>query len=312
MKKISVVIPVYQNVGSIRTTCIEVGKAIEGGSDSLAYDFVLVNDGSTDGSWQEMEKLQREYPGKYTLVNLTRNFGQVAALLAGYRHATGQCVISMAADLQDPPKIVAEMISAWLLGNKLVIAVRAARNDGAINNFVSNLSWKILRAYAVPNLPEGGFDFFLMDRDVVNYYVDNPEQHIFIQGRLLYYGCAPCLVEYERTKRSHGKSQTSLSRKIKYLIDGFAGYSVAPLKVISILGVVLFLGSLLAAAIISWYVVVHGSRVEGWASLMVVVLFMNGIQLLAFGVIGEYLWRNVEESRKRPHYIIEKIVKDDE
>lgn len=306
-KKVTVVIPVYQNAGSIEATCRAATAALEAHAEAVDYNFVLVNDASTDGSWDVMQRLQAERQDKVTIIKFTRNFGQIAALLAGYAYADGDCIVSMAADMQDPPQTITDMVDAWLKGHKLVVAGRIARDDGAVNDFISNFAWKILKRYAVPNLPKGGFDYFLMDKEIRDYYINNPEQHIFIQGRLLYYGCEPYVIPYERQKRLSGKSRTTFSRKLKYLIDGFIGYSFMPLRAISLIGIVLSLVSIMVAAIISWYVLTKGSKVEGWASMMVVMLFLNGIQLMAFGVIGEYLWRNIEESRKRPHYIISEI-----
>jgi dolichol-phosphate mannosyltransferase len=304
MKKITVVIPVYQNAGSIELTCKKVSDALNGLAESLSYDFVLVNDGSSDGSWEVLKRLKNSRPDAFTIINFSRNFGQISALLAGYREATGDCLISMAADMQDPPELVTEMAKAWMLGNKLVVASRETRNDGLINDTISNLSWSVIRRFALKNLPSGGFDYFLMDREIINYYIDNPEQHIFLQGRLLYCVDAPYVIPYERQKRVIGKSQTTLAKKIKYLIDGFTGYSFAPLRFVSLLGISVFCVAILASLYIIWYVLTYGTKVEGWASLMVVILFLSGIQLLALGIIGEYLWRSVEESRKRPHYII--------
>jgi len=307
-KKISIVIPVYQNAASIKITCVEVAAAIESADECVNFEFVLVNDGSTDGSWEVMRQLQLESPEKFTLINLTRNFGQIPALLAGYNEAKGDAVISMSADMQDPPAIIRDMLNAWHEGHKLVIANRIGRADGLINDFVSNFSWRVLRRFALPTLPKGGFDFFLMDASIRNYYVDNPEQHMFMQGRLLFYGETPYQIPYERQRRHSGKSQTTLGKKVKYLIDGFAGYSYMPLRMISLAGIGLFLISFFGVIWILWYVTFYGSAVEGWASLMVIILFLNGVQLLSFGVIGEYLWRNIEEVRKRPHYIIDQVV----
>ncbi len=307
-KKISIVIPVYQNAASIKITCVEVAAAIELADECVDFEFVLVNDGSTDGSWEVMRQLQLESPEKFTLINLTRNFGQLPALLAGYNQAKGDAVISMSADMQDPPTIIRDMLNAWHEGHKLVIANRIGRADGLINDFVSNFSWRVLKRFALPTLPKGGFDFFLMDASIRNYYVDNPEQHMFMQGRLLFYGETPYQIPYERQRRHSGTSQTTLGKKVKYLIDGFAGYSYMPLRMISLAGIGLFLTSVFGVVWILWYVNIYGSTVEGWASLMVIILFLNGVQLLSFGVIGEYLWRNIEEVRKRPHYIIDQVV----
>jgi dolichol-phosphate mannosyltransferase len=306
--RVSVVIPVFQNRNTIESVVKGVSDALSLHSNLIRCDFVLVNDGSTDGSWDVMEQLQRQDPARITLINLTRTFGQIPALLAGYSHAEGDCVVSMAADLQDPPEVVWPLVDAWLGGQKLVVASRAARNDGWMNNTIAKLGWALLRRYAVPNIPEGGFDFFLMDREICNYYVQDPEQNIFLQGRLLFYGAAPVLVPYERKRRHEGKSQTTMATKVKLFIDGFVAYSFLPLRILSLMGILLFFVAVVLSCVIAWYVLVKGSNVEGWASLVILILFLFGMQFLAIGVIGEYLWRAIEQVRRRPHYLIKSIL----
>lgn len=308
-RKLTVVIPIFQNESSIEETCRLVSAVLDSFSDSIQYDFVLINDGSSDRSYEIIQLLFRDNPDRYTIVNFTRNFGQAAALLAGYTHATGDCVVSMAADLQDPPELIADMVRAWQQGHKLVVASRDVRNDGVLSDALSTFSWFLFRKFAVPNIPQGGFDFFLMDRDICDYYIKDPEQHIFLQGRLLFFVSEPYVLPYERKKRIHGTSQTKLGRKIKYLIDGFVAFSFMPLRMVTAIGILSFIAALILSCVIAWYVLVYGSRVEGWASLMIMILFLNGVQMLSLGIIGEYLWRNIEETRKRPHYIIKSISK---
>ena len=305
--KISIVIPVFQNEDVITTTCNQVCAVLDQHSDEVSYEIVLVNDGSIDRSWEIMKKLQLERPDLITLIKFTRNFGQISALLAGYTYVRGDCIVSISADLQDPPELIWEMFCRWREGNKLVVANRVHRHDGWAQDMISAVCWTMLRRYAVPKIPKGGFDFFLMDKVLCQYFVRNPEQHIFLQGRLLFYGFEPFTIPYERRKRPAGKSQTTIGRKVKYLIDGFAAYSFLPLRIMSFAGLLLFLGALVASGVITWYVLMYGSPVQGWASLIVVILFLSGIQMLSLGVIGEYLWRNLEEARKRPHYVIEQI-----
>ena len=194
LPKLSVVIPVYQNEGSIAETCAALSALLDQHAQELSYEFVLVNDGSSDRSWDVMCRLHHEHPKHITLVNFTRNFGQVAALLAGYRHAEGDCIASISADLQEPPALVWDMYRAWRNGNKLVVGSRTARDDGFVSDLVSNLGWSLLRRHVVPNVPKGGFDVFLMDRELRDFYVKDPEQNIFYQGRLLYYGVKPFVV----------------------------------------------------------------------------------------------------------------------
>lgn len=308
LPKVSVVIPVYQNQRTLAATCAAVDAVFAPHAGEVEYEFVCVNDGSTDDSWNELCRLQRAAPaGRFLLVKFTRNFGQLAALLAGYRHARGNCVVTISADLQDPTELIWDMVVAWRQGHQLVVAARARRNDGWLYDLVAGMCWRIFRRIAVPRIPKGGFDFFLMDRKLRDYFVQNPEQNLFLQGRLLYFGAEPHVIAYERRARTDGRSRTSLARNLKYFIDGIAGYSYLPVRLMSLAGLLLFSLSILASLFIAFYVLRYGSRVEGWASLIIVLLGLQGLQMLFMGVIGEYLWRTLDEVRRRPHYLVESV-----
>lgn len=306
--RLSIVVPVYQNEASVTALFEAISAVLDPHTREVNWDCILVNDGSTDRSWEVLRDLQQRAPDRITLINLTRNFGQTPALLAGYTHADADCVMSISADLQDPPELIWKMFRAWREGHKLVVANRVRRNDGWIRDRVSRVCWAILRRHAMPGIPKGGFDCFLMDREICRYFVRDPEQHIFLQGRLLYYGYDPFVIPYERKKRPVGESQSSIGKRVKHFIDGFVAYSYLPLRIMSAVGFVLFGCAIVASIVIAWLVLVHGSRVEGWASLMIVVLFLSGIQMVFLGILGEYLWRNIEETRRRPHYVVDQIL----
>jgi polyisoprenyl-phosphate glycosyltransferase len=310
VRKVCVVIPVFQNEGSIGAVVDGVAGALDRHADAVSYAFVLVNDGSTDGSWAAMREIQRRRPSNVTLVDLTRNFGQMSALLAGYNHAKGDCVVSMAADLQDPPEDVWKLVEAWLGGEKLVVASRTNRDDSWAGDLIAKFGWSLMRRFAIPNLPEGSFDFFLMDGDIHRYFVRETDHHILLQGRLLFYGAKPFQVPSERRRRPQGKSQNRLATKLKFFIDGFVAHSYLPLRIISLAGILLFIGAIAISLAITWYVVVHGRTVEGWASLFILVLMLSGLQFLAIGVIGEYLWRGIEQVRGRPQFIVRTVSGD--
>jgi dolichol-phosphate mannosyltransferase len=146
-----------------------------------------------------------------------------------------------------------------------------------------------------------------MDQKLRDFYVQNPEQNIFLQGRVLFFGAEPFVISYERRARAEGRSRTSLARNLKYFIDGIAGYSYLPVRLMSLAGLLLFSLSILASVIIAVYVLRYGSHVEGWASLIIVMLGLQGLQMLFMGVIGEYLWRTLDEVRRRPHYLVESV-----
>lgn len=304
-KRVSVVIPVYNNATTIRSVCEEVTKALEDLGDHVCHDFVIVDDGSRDKSWAVLKELRDENPQRYTLIRFTRNFGQIAALLAGYSSACGHAVISMSADGQDPAELTADLVRAWLEGQRLVVGARVQREDGLPTRLVSGFAWRLLERFAVPDIPTGGFDFFLMDRCLCDFYIKDPENNIFLQGRLLYYGIKPFMIPYTRLSRREGKSQSSFTKRLKYFVDGFVAYSYLPLRLVTLAGIFFFFFSLSSAFAICILVFAGGTSVPGWASLMVVTLFLQGAQMLALGVLGEYLWRNLEQTRKRPNYLIE-------
>ena len=305
-KRISIVIPVFQNELNIAPTYQAVKAELEK-ADLFEFEIVFVNDGSTDNSWQELLKVYDADPERITLINLLRNFGQVPALLAGFANATGACVIAMSADLQDPPGVILEMIEEWNRGHKLVVATRETRRDGYMNKFSSQLFYRLMRKFAIPNMPVGGYDFFLIDRSIVHLLLQMDERNLFLQGQILWMGHPPKLIMYERRKRELGKSQWSLSRKIKYFIDGFVAYSFFPIRLVSVVGIGMFFLGIILSVIIAIQTLMFGTKSVGWSSIMVALLMLNGLQMMMIGVVGEYLWRNFDETRKRPLYLIEHI-----
>lgn len=306
MNRVSIVIPVYQNELNIAPTyrALSAELALASGFD---YEIVFVNDGSTDNSWAELLKVYDADPERVTLINLLRNFGQVPAMLAGFANATGDCIVAMSADLQDPPAMVLEMLAEWQRGHKLVVATREARNDGVVNKLTSKLFYRMMRKFALPNMPLGGYDFFLIDRSIVELLLRMDERNRFLQGQILWLGHNPKFIRYERRKRELGKSQWSLSRKIKYFIDGFVAYSFFPIRLVSVIGIGMFFVGLILSAIIAVQTIVFGTQAVGWSSLMVALLTLNGLQMMMIGIMGEYLWRNFDETRKRPLYLIDHV-----
>jgi polyisoprenyl-phosphate glycosyltransferase len=304
--KISIVIPVFQNELNIAPTYEALKSEMEK-IDFFEFEIVFVNDGSTDNSWHELLQVYNADPERITLINLLRNFGQVPALLAGFANATGDCVIAMSADLQDPPAVILEMIEEWNRGHKLVVATRESRRDGYLNRVTSQVFYRLMRKFAIPNMPVGGYDFFLIDRSIVELLLQMDERNPFLQGQILWMGHPPKLIHYERRKRELGKSQWSLSRKIKYFIDGFVAYSFFPIRLVSVVGIAVFFFGLILSAIIAVQTILWGTKSVGWSSLMVALLTLNGLQMMMIGVMGEYLWRNFDETRKRPLYLIENI-----
>jgi glycosyltransferase involved in cell wall biosynthesis len=305
MSILSVVLPVYNNEATISDIFEEIRDVCQSlNNESDFYEIVMVNDGSSDRSWEVMTELNLRYGVNCKIINLTRNFGQLNALLAGFTFASGKAIVSMSADGQDPPHLIKDFVQKWDDGELLVVAQRVSRRDGFLKDRISKVGWELLRHFAVPNIPVGGFDYFLMDRELCDYYVKGAEQSLFMQGRLLFYGVSPCVLPYARESRREGRSQTSFARRIQYFIDGFTSYSLFPLRCITFLGIVALCVALFLVMIITVAYFILDSKVEGWASLFVLNLLIGGVQLFSLGVVGEYISRVNHQTTKRPHFVV--------
>ena len=306
---LSVVIPVYFNAESLAPLWRALEASLATLPGDLDWEVVFVDDGSGDDSYAELARLHHAAPTRVRVARLTRNFGQVAAILAGLHLARGDACVVLSADLQDPPELIPELVRRWNGGShRIVLATRAAREDGAFARWASRVFYRLMRRYAVPNMPEGGFAFFLVDRRVVDIINQLDEKNTFLQGMILWTGFRPEVIPYTRRRRPHGRSRWSLSRKVKYFVDGFVTYTVAPIRLITLVGLAVSLLSFGYAALILLLRLFWGLPVEGWAPTMISILGLSGVQLVMLGIIGEYLWRNYYETRKLPSYVIDGVL----
>ena len=309
---VSVVVPVYYNEKNIPVTWPALREALQGLPDGVDWEVIFVDDGSGDDSYSRLVEVQRDAPDRVRVVKLTRNFGQVSAILAGLREARGDCCVVMSADLQDPPELILTLVERWLRGpHKIVLATRAAREDGPIARWTSRAFYGLMRRYAIPEMPLGGFDFFLIDRVVADFMTTVEEKNTFLQGQILWTGYKPELVSYVRRKRDLGKSRWTLAKKIKYFADGFVTYTVAPIRLITALGLIVSVLSFGYAIVIVLAKLFWSIPVEGWAPTMISILGLAGVQLVMLGIIGEYLWRNYHETRKLPNFVVESVLTAD-
>lgn len=303
--RLSVVVPVYRDEQSIRRTFLSLKDALDQPAHSFDFEIILVNDGSPDNSLLALEEIHRDFPAIAGIVTLKRNFGQVAAILAGFACSSGDCVAVISSDLQDPPELIATMFDLWRKGNQTVLAVRDGREDPLLDRLMSSIFYRLMKHYGLATLPEEGFDFFLLDRSVVDTVLATPERNAFLQGQILSASGTFAQVRYLRRGRTAGRSGWTFGKKLKYFIDAFTAYSFAPIRFIAGLGVLLFTAGVLSSIALIVQRVVYGTRSVGWSSIMIGMLLLHGTEMLMLAVIGEYLWRTLDQVRDRPPYLID-------
>jgi dolichol-phosphate mannosyltransferase len=307
MALISIVVPVYGNALSLPL----LAERLETLATTLVdhqFEFVYVDDGSDDNSFEVLQALAAQ-DTRMRVVKLARNFGSNTAILAGMTYAQGDCVGFVAADLQDPPETLAEMLTEWEAGTKVVLAIRRDRRGDPWSTRVtaSVFNW-LFKKLVFDGLSPQGVGFFLVDRQVADTMIACREKNAHLIGLILWTGFPYATVEYDRVEREHGKSRWTLRKKIKYFIDAFAAFSYLPLRLASVLGLFLAAVGGLYAILVVAIRLLNQVPVPGWTALMVVMLLASGAQLLILGIIGEYLWRNLDASRSRPLFVVESVL----
>ncbi len=301
--KLSIIIPVYYNEDNLLPLYEDMRKKIIEVID-YEYEIVMVNDGSQDNSYAVMQELAKK-DENIKIVSLSRNFGSHAAILCGLSKCTGDCAVVKAADLQEPTELILEMAERWRKGFNVVLAVRAGREESTQQTLFANLYYAMVRGAALPAMPKGGFDVYLIDRKVIDVLMALDEKNSALTGQILWGGFRTDKVYYTRLAREIGTSKWTLKKKVRLVADTLFSFSTLPIKAVSFIGVLSFFGSLL------WAVAVFISKlmglidVSGWTTLFIFNLFSFSIVMLTFGILGEYLWRTFDASRNRPPYIIE-------
>ncbi len=309
MSKLSIIIPCYFNELNIPVTAAELLRNESNFPAGTTFEYVMVDDGSGDDTLGALKKFQQQCePGKVKIVKLAGNFGSYNAIQAGMKYATGDCNIVIAADLQDPVELMPEMLKMWQSGFKLVIANRKDREDHLMSRLLASRYQKLIKKYALPNLPDGGFDYCLFDKQLKEQVIALNEKNtnsLYLLLTLNYpYACIP----YTRKKREIGKSRWTLKKKIKLFVDSFVSFSYFPLRLITVAGFVLGFVSLIYASVVAYARLTGKIQVEGFTAMMLVFLFISAFQMIAIGIIGEYLWRTLEASRKRPPYVVDEVI----
>ena len=309
MSKLSIIVPVYWNSDTLMLLYQDMKEKILHKLEE--YEIVFVDDGSGDNSWEIMNQI-REMDENVRLVRLSRNFGEHAAILAGLSVCTGDCAVTKQAALQEDSELILQLYEKWKEGNKVVLAVRAERDEGAVKKFFANLYYTLMRKLVVKDMPKGGFDCYLLDRQVIEVLLMLDEKNSALTLQVLWVGFKSDRVYFHRKNREIGKSRWTLSKKVKLVVDSMMSFSYFPVRFMS------FLGSAYAIAAVVWGIVLVAQKVSGvedmpgWTSLMVLMLFSFGVVMVMLGLLGEYIWRALDASRNRPPFLIDETKGFDE
>jgi glycosyltransferase involved in cell wall biosynthesis len=300
--EISIVVPVYDEEAGLAAFWARLAPVLA--SLGCPAEVVFVDDGSSDGTLAQLVSLRQRDP-RVRIVSLSRNFGKEIALTAGLDHAEGSAIIPIDADLQHPPELIGELIARWRAGSDIVIAIRRDRaTDGLARRAASSLFHRVfVRMTTVPVVRDAG-DFRLMSRVVVDALRQLPERTRFMKGLYAWVGFSQTTVAYDIEPRVQGRSKWGLWRLWRLALDGITSFSALPLKVWSVVGLTFALAALAYGTYLVVRTIVHGVDVPGYASVMVMILFLGGLQLLSLGIIGEYLGRVYDEVKARPLYVV--------
>lgn len=306
MSKISVIIPVYWNEDTLELLYDDLKEKVLGQLED--YELVFVDDGSGDNSWEIINKIKNR-DDRVICVKLSRNFGEHSALLAGLSVCTGDCAVTKQADLQEDSEIILEMYESWKKGNKVVLAVREERDDSFATKFFAGLYYKLMQKFANKNMPSGGCDCYLLDRQVIEVLLKLDEKNSSLTLQVLWVGFQTDKIYFHRREREIGKGRWTFAKKFKLVLDSMISFSYVPIRMMWIIGILFFVFSVIMGieVFVEWFTV--GTPVAGWPSLMCVVLCSSGLILLMLGMLGEYIWRTFDAARKRPPFIIDEVRK---
>ncbi|MEO6302108.1 MAG: glycosyltransferase family 2 protein [Bacteroidia bacterium] len=308
MPKISIITPCYFNGDNIPVTFPVLLENEKNFPEGTQLEYIFVDDGSKDNTFEQLKKVQAAHPDKVKVIKLSRNFGANNASFAGICNATGDCCVILSADLQDPPELIPQLYSHWQKGYKLVLAQKTNREDSFITKMFSNTYHNLVRKIILKNSPKGGFDLWLFDKTLRDEIVKMNEKNFHLPTLFMWLGPEYVSIPYTRRKREIGKSGWTFSKKLKTFIDSFVAFTYLPLRMISVMGITLGFLSIIYAISILINKFYSGVQVEGWSSLMIVLLFTSSFIMISLGIIGEYLYRTLDAARNRPNFIIDQKI----
>jgi dolichol-phosphate mannosyltransferase len=304
MKTINIIVPCYNEVNGLDALIQELDKVTA--SIVFHVNYLFVDDGSSDGTFELLAKISKERK-TVRVLKLSRNFGSHIAITAGIENSTdADAIIVIPADLQEPPELIPELLIKWEEGNEVVWTIREKRAQSAMGKFFSLTFYKLfIKGSGLKNYPkEGTSAFFLLDKKVCKEWSKFKENNRMINGLIAWMGFKQTQIYYKQNDRITGRSSWSFMKLVKIAIDSFVSFSFSPIRFISYLGILISFTGFVYAIILIINKIFFGIGPTGWTSLMVVVLCLGGLQLIMLGVLGEYIWRGVDEARNRPLYLV--------
>ena len=308
MKKVSVVIPMY-NEEEVVKECYIRTKVVLNGLNDFEHEIIFVNDGSKDRTLELLKKISDE-DKNVKIISFSRNFGHQAAVTAGLKYVTGDCCLIIDSDMQDPPELLVDMIRLWEQGNDVIYAKRKARKgESKFKLLTAKMFYRILNGLSDVEIPKDTG----ADRKVIDVINSMPEHNKFLRGLFSWVGFKQIPIEYERQERFAGKTKYPLKKMLKLASDGIISFSTKPLKLIGGIGIIsIFISIILLVYALVSYIFNLNNLASGWTSMMVAITFFAGVQLVSIWMMSEYIARIYDDTKKRPEYIIDKKINIEE
>lgn len=309
MEKLSIIVPCYNEEKALPFFFEEISLHVK----KINYDveYVFVNDGSKDSTLEVLKNLKKDNPNQtLRIVNFSRNFGKEAGILAGLKNSTGDYVVIMDADMQDPPYLLPSMLET--LKNENIDSVATCRVDRKgeppIRSFFARKFYQLINRISEVDIVDGSRDYRLMTRTMVDSIISLSEYHRFSKGIFVWVGFKTKYIEFENVERIAGETKWSFWKLFKYAIEGIVAFTTFPLRISTFFGFTMSVASFIYMIFVALKALIYGDPVAGYPSMMVIILFLGGIQLLSLGILGEYLAKTYMEVKRRPHYIIKEII----
>lgn len=311
MKKVSVIVPMYYEE-EVVNECYKRIKNVLTTLENYEHEIIFVDDGSKDKTLELLEETSSD-DENVKVISFSRNFGHQAAVTAGLKYASGDVVLIIDSDMQDPPELLVDMIKLWEEGNEVIYAKRKVRKgESKFKLFTAKMFYEILNGLSDVDIPKDTGDFRLVDKSVVDIINSMPEHNKFLRGLFSWVGFKQKAIEYERQERFAGKTKYPLKKMLKLAADGIISFSTKPLKLIGGIGIIsIFISFIILIYAILSYIFEWNDLTAGWTSLMVAITFFAGVQLVSIWMISEYIARIYDDTKNRPEYIIRRTINID-